>query len=270
MALKITTCSVNGDRASIGIAADTKKANFGLPDFTAKGHGGLTMIWSVYSISSSNFDTNWWYAPQNGLAPGIGLGVIGTAAFENPPTSGNWFWEIGTVNDFIGTTLIQNGRWYRQALRRRDYPDPTIDYYTDLPSLTVISATDAGPSVINSTWQLRFGDNTWAQESRNGYLDAVKIWEEFLPLGAILAESYNRYPVCKEFNNSLFGCYPHLTYGNVRDWGARGNNLAVLGDVGGHMSHVAGPSLSHTRPVRRDFLPSSAVLADGGGIGIYT
>jgi hypothetical protein len=273
MALKVTDTTGSGPAsAAIGIRADATKPNFGLPNVSTKnGKGGFTMMWSTYSVSSHNFDTIFWYAVGDGTVPGINAGNFGCAHFENPPSSGNWFYEIGNGNDFIGTTLIQNGRWYRQAIRRREYPDTHYEYYTDLPSLTSIVASPdpADPMTVDSRYHLRFGDNAWAQESLNGYVDAVKIWEEYLPLGAIIAESYSRWPVCREFAHPqiLYGCWPFLHYGNTRDFGARGNHMRVLSDVGAHLSEVSGAPLSHTMPRNRVHLalaPTSDILLGQG------
>jgi hypothetical protein len=243
------------DKNAFGITYDTKKAFGGLPHVSP---GGFTMMWSVYTDAhTQDFGTHWFYAKQDNALPDVGgVKYFGCANRLDPPTTGTWRHSISAFGlDFWSTDVITLGRWYRQAYKRREYATGVDHfYYYDLPDLTkVVTATTSNTDIVvpTSTYQLRFCDNTWATlESIDGGFGPIKIWEDYLPNGVILAEASSRWPVSREYLSSLFACIPNVTFGSMKDYSGRGNNFSIIINDNSKFRPIGDPTnTSWSRPV---------------------
>lgn len=214
----------------VGINYDANKPLGGLPQ-PSKGAKATTVFWSVYTDAHTlQFGTHWFWARQNGSFEGANY--FGVA---NRLTTGTWNFSISCAGtDFITADAIVLGRWYRQALRRReiDATNATYDYYYDLPDITKVLTTtqpDAG-FTVGTSHQFRFFDNTWSSgsEQLDGRLDRVKVYEFAMPTADILEESKYPWPHIGRYEKYLYCCIPNMALSDLRDVSGKGHNFSVL------------------------------------------
>jgi len=241
---------------AFGINYDANRAHGGLPRpgqnptafSSGDERGGFSMVYSVYTEAhTQDFGTHWFLARQED--PFNANDYFGVA---NRLDAGTWRFSIsaGSEDFFAGSDAIVLGRWYRMGFRRKEFfdgfdPQQYLELYYDLPKVDkVITGTPQfgnGEWVLDTTHALRFGDVAWSTtEGIDGRFGAIKIWEDYLTAGALLAESQSIWPVCREYRHKLWACIPFVTYGDMRDYSGRGNNFSILFD-NGLLSHITGP-----------------------------
>lgn len=254
MAIRRTASSSTAN--AFGRIYDSRLAHGGLPrpgqnpTAFSQGNerGGFSMVYSVYTDAhTADFGTHWFLARNED--PFSANDYFGVA---NRNDGGTWHHSISAGSeDASSADAIALGRWYRMAFRRKEYydgfdPQQYLELYYDLPDITkVITMTPSfgnGEFILDTTHILRFGDVIWSTtEGLDGRLAAIKIWEDYLTVGALLKESQRIWPVCREYMHRLYACIPFVTYGHMRDYGPRGNNFGVLYD-NGLLSHIADPA----------------------------
>lgn len=209
---------------------------------SAKPFGGLpkpqtphavTVMWSAYTDAHTNdFGTHWFWSRQNGTFEA--QNYFGCANRNN---TGTWYHSLSCAGtDFISADAIVLGRWYRQALRRRELSTGTVyDYFYDLPDTSKVITTTTGTGdamTVGTGHQLRFGDVTWAiAEGLDGRLDQLKIWEEFLDVPTIVAESRVTWPLEGKHRSKLWACVPDVRRDFMRDVSGRGNHAKIIADT---------------------------------------
>lgn len=255
MAIRIQ--SADGVANAFGIVYDSRKPYGGLPRPTSPhitgftNPRGITVMWSVYvDAHTLAFGANWFLARQNGTFEGANY--FGTSTRQ---VTGSWYHSLScNTQDHISSETITLGRWYRQALRRRENGASSVDYdyFWDLPSLTKVVTVNMIPGVeppfvLGSSHQFRFGDVTWAtNEGIDGRIGAVKVWENWLTKGAIAAEAASMFPVAQEYLPTLWGCWPLTRVGDMRDYSGRGNNFSIIADAGSSLRTIGDPSIAKT------------------------
>lgn len=222
----------NFEDYGIGVHYDANKPLGGLP-IPSRFALGSTVFWNVYTAAHTlSFGTHWFWAANNGSF--TGSHYFGCA---NRLTTGVWNHSLSCDGtDFISTDAIVLGRWYRQALRRRQVAGTgTIyDYFYDLPDLTkVISTTRSSetvPMVVSTDHELCLFSNTWSSgdESLDGMIDRMKWYDAPFSNAEILLESGAPWPVIAKYFKYLYGCWPNISNLDLRDVSGKGHHFSIL------------------------------------------
>jgi hypothetical protein len=144
--------------------------------------GAFTGTCWVQLVSDLNY-----YSPVWGVFNGTG--VYRYIATDADGTTLTFFGQGGSGSNVTGPNMVV-GTWYRVGLVVNG-GDVTMYYGTETGTLTTATGK-AGTAAVN---QFRIGGSTFTDESLNGRIAPVKLWEAVLTPEEIVAELAQRKPV---------------------------------------------------------------------------